>query len=198
MAIRFQSAIDNSIAAVQNSMDIKVKNAQEEMQRLLDKIMKHKDDMIDVIDTWRYIKEKGLNKYFNKNLVYNSSNVRMIGVCIPIDISTCKEKKAFIGMRFNNWKDEGGGPYDWYVLFDGEDVKIYINNIDEMATVKDMISKAVYDKQDDYVVMPIFDKWYRHTCHIYTKPMKALAYFADHIEDFCTEFFNEAKNITLK
>jgi len=79
MAIRFQAAIDNSVAAVKNSMDTKVKNAQEEMQRLLDRIMKHKDDMIDVIDTWLYIKEKGLNKYFNKKLLYDSSNVRMIG-----------------------------------------------------------------------------------------------------------------------
>lgn len=102
-------------------------------------------------------------------------------------------------MRFNNWREEGGGPYDWYVLFDGEYVKIYINNEDEMATVKDMISNAVYDKQNDYVVMPIFDKRHHYyTKHSYSKPMKALAFFADHIEDFCTKFFNEAKNITLK
>lgn len=187
MAVRFQAAIDNSVAAVLNSMDIKVKNAQEEMQRLLDKIMKHKEDMIDVIDTWKYIKERGLNKYFNKNLVWEYGRVGSIAVC-----------QSTIVMRFNDWKVSGGGPYDWYVLFDGEDVKIYINNRDEMATVKDMISKAVYDKQEDYVVMPIFDKWSRYTKHNYSKPMKALAFFADHIEDYCTNFFNEAKNITLK
>lgn len=198
MAIRFQTAIDNSVTTVQNSMDIKVKNAQEEMQRLLDKIMKYKDDMIDVIDTWKYIKEKGLNKYFNKNLVYNSSNVRMIGVCIPIDITTCKEKKAFIGMRFNNWRNEGGGPYDWYVLFDGEDINIYINDRNEISTVKGMISKAVYDKQENHVVMPVVNKngWY--TKHDYTKPKDALAAFAERIEPFITAFFEEAKNITLK
>ena len=186
MAIRFQNAIDNSVAAVQNSMDIKVKNAQEEMQRLLDKIMKHKDDMIDVIDTWRYIKEKGLNKYFNKNLVWGDY-VGSIAVC-----------QSTIRMRYNNWKEEGSGPYDWYVLFDGEDVNIYINNTDEMAAVKDMISKAIYDKQGDYVIMPIFDKRRYYTKHNYSRPKKALALFADNIENFCTDFFNEAQNITLK
>ena len=105
MAIRFQSAIDNSVAAVQNSMDIKVKNAQEEMQRLLDKIMKHKEDMIDVIDTWRYIKEKGLAKYFDKKLVYDSSHIRMIGVSIPVS-NTGEETGAYVKMRANNWRNE--------------------------------------------------------------------------------------------
>ena len=138
------------------------------------------------------------DKYFNKNLVYTSHNVRMIGVCIPINNITCKEKKAFIGMRFNNWRNEGGWPYDWYVLFDGEDINIYIDDRNEISTVKDMISKAVYDKKEDYVIMPIFNKRSYYTKHNYTKPMKALAFFADHIEDYCTEFFNEAKNITLK
>lgn len=190
MAIRFKNAIDNSVETVKNSMDIKVKNAQEEMQRLLDKIMKHKDDMIDVIDTWRYIKEKRLDKYFSKKLVWGYGRVHSIVV---------RESEDTIVMRFNDWKEEGGGPYDWYVLFDGEDIKIYINNIDEMATVKDMISNAVYDKQEDYVIMPIFNKGSRrYTKHNYSEPMKALAFFADHIEDYCTNFFNEAKNITLK
>ena len=106
--------------------------------------------------------------------------------------------QSVIELRFNNWREEGGGPYDWYVLFDGEDVKIYINNKKEMATVKDMISKAVYDKQKNYVVMPIFDRNSRYTTHNYSKPMKALALFADNIEDYCANFFNEAQNITLK
>lgn len=190
MAIRFQNAIDNSVAAVQNSMDIKVKNAQEEMQRLLDKIMKHKDDMIDVIDTWRYIKENGLDKYFSKKLVWGCGRIRSIVV---------RKSEDTIVMRFNDWKAEDGGPYDWYVLFDGEDVKIYINNMNEIATVKDMISNARFDKQENYVIMPIFYKDGRYyTKHNYTKPMAALAFFADNIEDFCTNFFNEAQNITLK
>lgn len=188
MAIRFQNAIDNSVAAVQNSMDVKVKNAQEEMQRLLDKVMKHKDDMIDVIDTWLYIKAQGLSKYFNEDLLCAHERVGAIYVY-----------QSTIEMRFNNWKKEGGGPYDWYVMFDGEDVKIYINDKDEMATVKDMISRAVYDKQKDYVVMPIFNtKYSYYVTHDYSIPMKALAYFADNIEDYCTNFFNEAQNITLK
>lgn len=188
MAVRFQNAIDNSVAAVKNSMNIKVINAQEEMQRLLDKIMKHKDDMVDVIDTWQYIKEKGLDKYFNKNLVWGYGSVRSIAVC-----------QSTILLRFNDWKKEGGGPYDWYVMFDGKDVKIYINSTDEMATVKEMISNAIYNKEGDYVIMPIFEKHHgRYTMHNWSKPMKALAFFADHIEDYCTNFFNEAQNITLK
>ena len=190
MAIRFKNAIDNSIETVKNSMGIKVKDAQEEMQRLLDKIMKHKDDMIDVIDTWRYIKEKRLDRYFSKKLVWGYGRVHSIVV---------RESEDTIVMRFNDWKEEGGGPYDWYVLFDGEDVKIYISNMDEMATVKDMISNALFDKANNYVIMPIINKRSGYyTKHEYTKPMEALAFFANHIENFCTDFFNEAQNITLK
>jgi hypothetical protein len=178
-------------------MDIKVKNAQEEMQRLLDKIMKHKEDMIDVIDTWRYIKESGLAKYFDKKLVYDSSHVKMIGVSI-LTSTTGEEKGAYIKMRFNNWKNEKSGPYDWYVSFDGQDVKIYINDKSEIARVKDMISTAAYDKQENRVIMPILNKYGWYTNHEYTKPMAALAAFAERIEPFITAFFEEAKNITLK
>ena len=190
MAIRFKNAIDNSVETVKNSMGIKVKDAQEEMQRLLDKIMKHKDDMIDVIDTWRYIKEKRLDRYFSKKLVWGYGRIRSIVV---------RESEDTIVMRFNDWKAEHSGTSDWYVLFDGEDVKIYINNMDEMATVKDMISNALFDKQDNYVIMPIINKRSGYyTKYEYTKPMEVLAFFANNIENFCTDFFNEAQNITLK
>lgn len=198
MAVRFQAAIDNSVDAVKNSKDIKVKNAQEEMQRLLDKIMKHKDDMIDIIDTWRYIKEKGLAKYFDKKLVYYSDHIRMIGVGIPVS-DTGEEMEAYIKMRFNNWKNENSGPYDWYVLFDGKDVSIYIDNKNEMAKVEDMIADTLYSERDNRIIMPIYKNGTRtYTCHDYTKPMAALTAFAERIEPFITAFFEEAKNITLK
>ena len=61
-----------------------------------------------------------------------------------------------------------------------------------------MISKAVYDKQENRIVMPIVNKYGWYTKHDYTKPMAALTAFAERIEPFITAFFEEAKNITLK
>lgn len=186
MPIRFKSAIDNAMPAIENEIEQKVRNIQEETQRILDKIMVHKDDMVDVIDTFRYIKEKKLQKYLPRSIMFVGDECGRIGI-----------DNSKIMMQYNNWKKENTGPYNWYVAFENGFVVVYCNN--DCSTVETMILNAEYNKERNYVVLPIPHKG----SNLYTntnssKPMAALKLFSEQIGPFCEKFFNEVTNIKLK
>lgn len=180
MAVRFADSIDNGNNSIKNTGKQRLKNAQDEANRILTKIYKYKEDMSDAIDTCKYVEQKGLERFIRRD---------------PYDKNPIEFRNSFY---FDNYPlciymyYKGRGADNVSILFDGENLYLAIVSRDGIRKIKveDSIRRAYYKDEFAYFCGAVSaDDW--HTPII----IKALSEFLDNIKEFLDAFFQKVQNI---
>jgi len=183
--IRNVETINASVEVIKTNKVLAVEHAKLEFQTFYDSVLSHKQDIIDVIDTFNYCISKGLEKNLSE---FTSTKWGRIFI-----------KDNMLRFQFNEWRSENSGPYNWFVSTDGKEV--YISVDENTSDVPTMIANMRY-KEDkttgDKIIAPIFE-WFRgekaYTCHSHTRPLSALKEFDRLLPAFIEKFFTAIDNL---
>lgn len=181
MAVRFAGSIDNAVNSVKNTAVQQMKNAQEEANRILAKIYKYKDDMTDAIDTYKYVKQKGLERFIEKGL-YDKS---------PISFKTGFYFYEYPLVIYMHHEENHTG--DVSILFNGDNLLLGVVSRNGVRSIKveDSIKGAfLSDSGNSYFKGGCSADYWRTKSVI-----DALTEFSDNIKDFLDDFFEKVQNI---
>ena len=187
MAVRNISAIDNAPGAIKMHQKAEVESVRAKMCVYRETILDKAQDIKDVIDTFNYCVSKGLKDKLDKYCGYARTHSFII-------------KDNRLVFKFNEWRSENSGPYNWYVETDGDVVYVRVNE-DEISDIDTMIDNALYKADKicgDKVIAPIFHDWNGkqvYTCHSAEKPLAALKDCCERLPIFISEFFTAIDNL---
>lgn len=196
MAIRYTNVINKAYA----SKETNIKKAQKDANELVKKILKHRNDMIDVIDTAKYIHNKDLWGKINSLWDYGKNKP---GIVLTSDYIDKNNRLYYI--KFANigtdmsLRDEKKDIYNAEICFQtisGLICKMNVNqgyNTAIQLSVDDIIQRSETDTYNN-VYFLAYDGGHRYRINA-EKFIDNLRIFADNIEQFLNDFFNQVQNL---
>lgn len=184
MSVRNIESIDNAVINKNDRSKQMVADVKREFTLTLNSIMQRSEAIKDALDTFDYCVKVG----FEKQLGIFNDTYKRIGF-----------KDGALHYQHNDWKKDGGGPYEWFVIATPEKVTIRINDERRQDDVNDIIKNTFFSEKEDMVIAPIYQVMKNNKKNYYVQPytfaMNALKEFDHKLGRFLSEFFDKVENL---